>query len=725
MKQTKTNKILNYLNLLRDIGNIKLSSLWFISWSNADRRLTALVVQSIVGRFEKIATTRGRLAAIDELKASRLAFTRWLCGRPLSGHVGCPILKNGLPKVIPKEVRIQLVETKDVNLIKVVMTMLQVGRYFKGGKPVDLTSITDGSYPKLPRDSEIILALRRLGVKPKAERPSEWKFRWITTAGPNGPSIASCLQDLPKFNELFRSQVEVMLPDLLPIIDKILSWEKSFKLSNLMGLDKWKNDSLRKLSIKDDKEGKSRPFAIFDYWSQTVLSPLHDWLFKILRSIPQDCTFNQAKGTEIIQQYKSNKNYYSYDLKSATDRFPVLFQGRVLSLLVDHDYAKAWYEIMTRESFRLKGVEHPIKFGAGQPLGAKSSWAMFTLCHHLVVHIAAIRSNSDAHYVILGDDIVLRGRPLAVEYKRIMSDLGVSISEQKTHVSKDTFEFAKIWFHKGQNLSGFPIVGLAETLRKPLEMAALFVFEAPMKGYLYSIDPRSVSHFFSPIATWNTLPPRHATYVADKVAWYFSFLSWLVTKHDGWAKYIAQSAGLVIDSFTATDLFSQVVKEKWAKQLDKTLWDFQKFGVDIFEKVKKMPPFKPAWDPESWPGSMSATGIKFTSAPRTIPIFAALETEGQVVYSDYFQQKLERLDLELTMEEIESLKLPPRPQLKGFEPIRAKESVRTLSLISRGLNHSLKVKGHETIANGYWLNRAYLPETPLRKANPASNPVNQ
>lgn len=596
------------------------------------------------------------------------------------------------------------------------MTMLQIGRYFKGGKPIDLTSITEGSNPILPKDPEILLALRKLGLEPGVERPSEWRFQWITTAGPNGPSISSCLQDLPKFNELFRQQVEVMLPDLLSFIDKILSWEKTFKLTSLMGLDKWKDDSLRKLSVKEDKEGKSRPFAIFDYWSQTVLSPLHDYLFQILRNLPQDCTFNQVKGTEIIQQFKSNKNYYSYDLKSATDRFPVIFQEKVLSLLVDHDYAKAWVEIMTREPFRLKGIETPIKFGAGQPLGAKSSWAMFTLCHHIVVHIAAIRSNSDAHYVILGDDIVLRGRALAVEYKRIMSNLGVAISEQKSHVSKDTFEFAKIWFHKGQNLSGFPIAGLAETLRKPLEMAALFAFEAPTKGYLYSIDPRSVSHFFSPIAVWNTLPPRHATYVADKVAWYFSFLSWLVTKHDGWAKYIAQSAGLVIDSFTSTSLFSQVVKEKWAKQLDKTLWDFQQFGVDIFDKVKTIPPFKPVWDPKSWPGRMSATGIEFSPAPRTIPIFAALETEGKVVYSDYYQQKLESLDLELTLEEIENLKLPPRPQLKGFEPIRAKESVRTLNLISRGLNLDLKEKGRETTANGYWLTREYSSKPPLRKA---------
>jgi hypothetical protein len=306
-----------------------------------------------------------------------------------------------------------------------------------------------------------------------------------------------------------------------------------------------------------------------------------------------------------------------------------------------------------------------------------------------------MRTNADAHYVILGDDIVLRGRALATEYKRIMSDLGVSISEAKSHVSKDTFEFAKIWSHKGQNVSGFPIVGLAETLRKPLELAALLVFEAPRKGYLSSIDPCTVSTFFLPIALWNTCPSRQAVWYADKTAWYFSFLSSLVTKDYGWAKYIAQTAGLVTSPLIAHKLFSQTLRDKWAKQLDKTLWDFQDFGFALFERIRVLPPFKSTWDPKAWPGRMSATGIEFTSAAKHIPIFSAIQTEGKVVYSDYFQQKLESQDLQLTLEEIGALRLSPRPQLKGFVPLRAKENIRTLSLISRDFNLDLMNKRSE------------------------------
>ena len=57
---------------------------------------------------------------------------------------------------------------------------------------------------------------------------------------------------------------------------------------------------------------------------------------------------------------------------------------------------------------------------------------------------------------MLGDDIVITNPAVAKEYKRIMLNLGVSISEGKSLSSKDgSFEFAKqFWVKQGQiNLS--------------------------------------------------------------------------------------------------------------------------------------------------------------------------------------------------------------------------------------------------------------------------------
>jgi len=45
--------------------------------------------------------------------------------------------------------------------------------------------------------------------------------------------------------------------------------------------------------------------------------------------------------------------------------------------------------------------------------------------------------------MILGDDIVIKNNAVAEAYIRVIKGLGVELSIQKTHVSNDTYEFAK------------------------------------------------------------------------------------------------------------------------------------------------------------------------------------------------------------------------------------------------------------------------------------------
>jgi hypothetical protein len=46
-------------------------------------------------------------------------------------------------------------------------------------------------------------------------------------------------------------------------------------------------------------------------------------------------------------------------------------------------------------------------------------------------------------YIILGDDIVIKNDKVAKKYIDIIKGLGVELSLQKTHVSNNTYEFAK------------------------------------------------------------------------------------------------------------------------------------------------------------------------------------------------------------------------------------------------------------------------------------------
>jgi len=67
------------------------------------------------------------------------------------------------------------------------------------------------------------------------------------------------------------------------------------------------------------------------------------------------------------------------------------------------------------------------------------------LAHHLLVnwcaHLEGVE-NFD-QYIILGDDIVIKHDKIAKRYIEIIKKLGVDISLTKTHISSNTYEFAK------------------------------------------------------------------------------------------------------------------------------------------------------------------------------------------------------------------------------------------------------------------------------------------
>lgn len=113
--------------------------------------------------------------------------------------------------------------------------------------------------------------------------------------------------------------------------------------------------------------------------------------------------------------------------------------------------------------FEFEGKD--VSYKVGNPMGFYSSWNSFALSHHFVVYYCCCKlgmSWKTAPYALLGDDIVIGDEALAREYQRVLNLLDVPFSKMKTHVSKHTFEFAKRWFHKGSEISPFPLAGLAE-----------------------------------------------------------------------------------------------------------------------------------------------------------------------------------------------------------------------------------------------------------------------
>lgn len=198
--------------------------------------------------------------------------------------------------------------------------------------------------------------------------------------------------------------------------------------------------------------------------------PLHKTLNRILRSIPQDMTFDQDAFSKLVIDTKGNR-FHSIDLSAATDRFPIDFQVKVIGYLIGSERARAWKRVLTDYPFICKTPSGVLefKYNTGQPMGAYSSWPAMALSHHFLVRLSAKRAGITgpfSDYFLLGDDLVIFNDLVAEQYIKLLSKFDMPFSFEKTHVSLDTFEFAKRWFHKGIEVTGFPISGLLSTYKK-------------------------------------------------------------------------------------------------------------------------------------------------------------------------------------------------------------------------------------------------------------------
>lgn len=422
------------------------------------------LIQLWVRQVQNRALTRGTVETIGWIKAIRLSFTRFLCRQPLSESPGFGVQLDtfGLPIGNPL---VPLFTSRDSTLLRFGFTLLGISRLLPGWKAPDLSTITRPGPPIIPTlVGEVVSTVTALGWK--LARPEWVECHVSTKAGPNAQAMVGSVEDAHLLTDQQMSDIAVLGGKLVlgaianARLFSPLAWLAKFKLTP-------KGRSAR-LSLVRDKEAKVRIVAILDYWSQSVLKPLHDSAMSFLKGLRSDCTFNQGS----FRAKLAHKGpYHSLDLTAATDRFPVWLQVAVLSVLVAADYADAWRRLIIDRDYSVsweRRTARTVRYACGQPMGAYSSWAIFSICHHVIVRVAAQRAGkpvSFSNYVLLGDDIVIGDDLVAEHYRAIMSELGVEISVPKSHVSLDTYEFAKRWIHAGTEVTGAPLGSLFEAVR--------------------------------------------------------------------------------------------------------------------------------------------------------------------------------------------------------------------------------------------------------------------
>ncbi|KAH0644769.1 hypothetical protein KY284_032653 [Solanum tuberosum] len=143
--------------------------------------------------------------------------------------------------------------------------------------------------------------------------------------------------------------------------------------------------------------GNRRIFAICNYIKQRLLFPVHKWAMKVLSSIPTVGTFDQERP---LLRFKSKRKRqtFSFDLKSATDHWPLsviyslmpcIFRSTLASSIVNSSLGLNTFLVLPP---MIKARTSEVAFLTGQPLGYYGSWSLFALSHHYIVWLAAKRA---------------------------------------------------------------------------------------------------------------------------------------------------------------------------------------------------------------------------------------------------------------------------------------------------------------------------------------------
>jgi len=436
-------------------------------------------VERLLHKIFIVLKTRGKLEAISYCKMLRLSIYKSLCLKDFkksSVHFREFQILKFLNNVKPDCF---------YPCIRLVLSVLYISRSLRMPPKPNYETIEKGPLIGYPSsfNSHVFEFWKHLGYNGNKQIPrSVWwrKFHLSTKSGPNGQALWSSVWDLLILPESLKSDIQnISGPKLVTRMNYLSKYSSIFK--GFFPI----NDSgyVRRLTSIADKEGKTREVAILDYWSQTALRPLHQYLFNCLRKIPQDCTFSQGSFLEKLNTIDSN--FYSVDLKAATDRFPIKSIEEVLKGRFNDIYVNSWRNVMVKYPFWSKQLNRFVTYSVGNPMGAYSSWNSFALSHHYVMFKACKETNIEfktAPYVLLGDDLVIANDHLYKRYMEIMTTLGVEISINKTHVSKHSYEFAKRFIHNKIEVSPFPLGALWEN-RKSSEMMMSSLNQELRKGW--------------------------------------------------------------------------------------------------------------------------------------------------------------------------------------------------------------------------------------------------
>jgi len=454
----------------------------------------AKILHNLIIHIKKMDLHHGSLITVKWLKANHVALQKYLGDdkleslRGLEPNIPLPRLYNGLPSIINQKDR-KKIQSGNTEIIQFWLTSFSLYRVLKSDFNPKIGSIT-GEYTGDKAYSwaflDFIDSAPRGNFFSRLEKFSSWKstinlrsnnVALIQSSSPsNSVSWHGLLNDCIKIrdSEVFKYFMEYITltksDNFYRIFKQALTLYDQLPVSQIK-TKKSLVDSLGQLAFKEEAAGKLRIFALVDVWTQSLLKPLHLALFDLLKSIPNDGTFDQDASVQRSKE-KAEKSQcaYSFDLSSATDRLPIIFQSAILDRILPVKVGNSWAGLLVMRDYFLPrsakkyGItDKSVRYTVGQPMGALSSWAMLAITHHYLLQFCSFKKDKTfgwyENYEILGDDLVIFDSDVATEYLELMRKLGLEINLSKSisSSSKPVFEFAKRTVVFGSNVSGLSV----------------------------------------------------------------------------------------------------------------------------------------------------------------------------------------------------------------------------------------------------------------------------
>jgi hypothetical protein len=193
---------------------------------------------------------------------------------------------------------------------------------------------------------------------------------------------------------------------------------------------------------------KFRAFASPHVVLQASMEGLKRSLLCALKILPWDVTHDQHEGLRIVQEWlRQGEKCFSVDSSDASNNIPFWLQKLTLSAIGVPEADVSLFSLVCRSPYKVFWNGEMYTWNVGQPMGASPSFMSFALFHSVIALASELRAGIPldmvgSHFVLLGDDIVVRSERVHKEYRGLLEQMSIPTSTSKCLASSVCAEFA-------------------------------------------------------------------------------------------------------------------------------------------------------------------------------------------------------------------------------------------------------------------------------------------